>query len=73
MSADSENKHTTDLTKLHLWQIQWVRDILFLVIIFCGLWVGYVMRDITVPLLVALLLAYLFEPVISYLANNPKL
>jgi len=37
------------------------------------LWVGYVMRDITVPLLVALLLAYLFEPVISYLANNPKL
>jgi predicted PurR-regulated permease PerM len=73
MSADSENKHTTDITKLHLWQIQWVRDILFLVIIFCGLWVGYVMRDITVPLLVALLLAYLFEPVISYLANNPKL
>jgi len=73
MSADSENKHTTDITKLHLWQIQWVRDVLFLVIIFCGLWVGYVMRDITVPLLVALLLAYLFEPVISYLANNPKL
>ena len=73
MSADSENKHTTDITKLHLWQIQCVRDVLFLVIIFCGLWVGYVMRDITVPLLVALLLAYLFEPVISYLANNPKL
>jgi predicted PurR-regulated permease PerM len=30
------------------------------------------MRNITIPLLVALLLAYLFEPLISYLSDNPK-
>ena len=30
------------------------------------------MRDITIPLLIALLLAYLFEPLISFLANHPK-
>jgi predicted PurR-regulated permease PerM len=70
---DGSSKSTNhDLTKLHLWQIQWVRDLLLLLIVFCGVWLGYAMRDITIPLLVALLLAYLFEPLISYLGDNPK-
>jgi predicted PurR-regulated permease PerM len=70
---DGSSKSTKhDLTKLHLWQIQWVRDLFLLLIVFCGVWLGYAMRDITIPLLVALLLAYLFEPLISYLADNPK-
>jgi len=30
------------------------------------------MRDITIPLLVALLLAYLFEPLVSFLEHNKK-
>jgi predicted PurR-regulated permease PerM len=68
----NEDNQQRDLTKLHLWQIQWVRDLLLLLIIVCGIWLGYAMRDITIPLLVALLLAYLFEPLISYLANHPK-
>ncbi len=71
---EDESTKTTqhDITKLHLWQIQWVRDLLLLIIVICAIWLGYAMRDITIPLLVALLLAYLFEPLISALADNPK-
>ncbi|MGY8752495.1 MAG: AI-2E family transporter [Phycisphaerales bacterium] len=69
---DGCNKQKPDLTRLHLWQIQWVRDLFLLLIIVCGIWLGYAMRDITIPLLIALLLAYLFEPLISFLANHPK-
>ncbi len=64
---ENENNPQHDITKLHLWQIQWVRDLFLLVIIVCGVWLGYAMRDITIPLLVALLLAYLFEALISLL------
>ncbi len=72
MSGDSDQFVQHDVTKLHLWQIQWVRDLFLILIVVCGIWLGYAMRDITIPLLVALLLAYLFEPLISFLANNPK-
>ena len=72
MTGDPDKPVQHDLTKLHLWQIQWVRDFLLLLLMVCGIWLGYVMRDITIPLLVALLLAYLFEPVISLLADHPK-
>ena len=72
MAGDSDNFVQHDVTKLHLWQIQWVRDLLLLLIVVFAVWLGYAMRDITIPLLVALLLAYLFEPLISFLANNPK-
>lgn len=72
MAAEPKNSTRHDLTKLHLWQIQWVRDLFLILFVVCSIWVGYAMRDITVPLLVALLLAYLFEPLISSLANNPK-
>ena len=68
-SGDNQNH---DLMKLHLWQIQWVRDLFCVFAVFFLIWLGYAMRDITIPLLVALLLAYLFEPLISYLANHPK-
>jgi|TARA_B110000196_G_C21116966_1_gene651071 predicted PurR-regulated permease PerM len=72
MSGKSEDQQPRDVSELHLWQIQWVRDsFLILTIIFC-VWLGYAMRDITVPLLVALLLAYLFEPLISFLEHNKK-
>ena len=72
MTGDSEQPTPNDITKLHLWQIQWVRDLLLIFVIICGVWLGYAMRNITIPLLVALLLAYLFEPLISFLADNPK-
>ena len=72
MTGGSEQPTQHDITKLHLWQIQWVRDLILILIVICGIWLGYAMRNITIPLLVALLFAYLFEPLISFLANHPK-
>ena len=72
MAGDSKKPTQYDITKLHLWQIQWVRDLILILVVICSVWLGYVMRNITIPLLVALLLAYLFDPLISYLADNPK-
>lgn len=72
MAGRSGKKKQNDITKLHLWQIQWVRDLFLVVAVISGVWLGYAMRDITIPLLVALLLAYLFEPLISYLSQHPQ-
>ncbi len=56
------------LTQLRIWQIQAVRDVLFVASIVGVVWVGYALRAVTVPLLVALLLAYLFEPLVARLS-----
>jgi predicted PurR-regulated permease PerM len=58
------------IANLHLWQIQAVRDVLFILAIVALVWAGYAMRTVTVPLLVALTLAYLFEPLVSYLTRR---
>ena len=50
---------------LHLWQIQPVRDILLVALIFFIFSLGYKLSVVTVPLLLALTLAYLFEPVVT--------
>lgn len=54
----------------HLWQIQPVRDVLILLGVFGLLYLGYVLRTVTVPLLLALLLAYLLEPVVRRLEKT---
>ena len=51
---------------MHLWQIQAVRDVLLVAAAVGLIWIGYALRTVTVPLLVALLLAYLFEPFIAW-------
>ncbi|MGQ0627803.1 MAG: AI-2E family transporter [Phycisphaerales bacterium] len=51
--------------RMHLWQIQPVRDLLILVAILGILYLGKVLSLVTVPLLLALLLAYLFEPLVQ--------
>lgn len=48
----------------HLWQIQPVRDLLVIAAIFGFFWLGYKLSVVTVPLLLALTLAYVFEPLI---------
>ncbi|MCH2138860.1 MAG: AI-2E family transporter [Phycisphaerales bacterium] len=53
----------------HLWQIRPVRDVLLIAVVVGLLWLGYALRDITVPLLVALLLAYLCEPMVAAMAR----
>lgn len=54
----------SDWRSLHLWQIQPVRDLLVIAGVFGVVYLGYALRLVTVPLLLALLLAYLFEPVV---------
>lgn len=56
---------STELHRLHLWQMQPVRDVLVIGAIAGAIYAGYAMRTVTVPLLIALALAYLFEPVVS--------
>ena len=45
---------------------------LFVAAVLGLVWAGYALRAVTVPLLVALLLAYLFEPLIEKLCRHPK-
>ena len=49
----------------HLWQIQPVRDLLVIAAIFGFFWLGYKLSVVTVPLLLAITLAYVFEPLIK--------
>lgn len=53
----------------HLWQIQPVRDILVLLAIIFVFWLGYEISIVTVPLLLAIALAYVFEPVVKWMTK----
>lgn len=58
--------------QLHLWQIQPVRDALVLAAVLGLLYLGYVLSLVTVPLLLALALAYLFEPLVRRLTYRRR-
>ena len=58
-----------DWRSLHLWQIQWVRDVLIIAGVVLLVWLGRVLSLVTVPLLLAVLLAYLFEPLVARLTR----
>lgn len=72
MASERPNKlaDTTDWRRLRLWHIQPVRDLLVLSLVFGVFYLGYVLRAITVPMLLALLLAYLFEPLVKKLTRS---
>jgi predicted PurR-regulated permease PerM len=55
---------------MHLWQMQPIRDVLLGLGIFALIIVGQKTSVVTVPLLLAILLAYLFEPVICWLMGR---
>ncbi|MFM7133764.1 MAG: AI-2E family transporter, partial [Planctomycetota bacterium] len=57
-----------DLRTVHLWHLQPVRDLLVIGAIAGTVYAGYAMRTVTVPLLIALALAYLVEPIVSRLS-----
>ena len=59
------NPAPPDVRTLHIWQIQSVRDVLVIALVAGLVYVGYALRTVTVPLLIALALAYLVEPVVS--------
>ncbi len=50
----------------HLWQIAAVRDLFWIGFFLFILWAGYSLRGIFTPVLIGLLLAYLFSPSITY-------
>ena len=60
----------TSFDRKHLWEIQAVRDVLLIAGGLSLLWLGYALSSITVPLLVALLLAYLVEPLVEGLGRR---
>jgi predicted PurR-regulated permease PerM len=62
-----------DWKSLHPWQIQWVRDVLVFLAVLGLLWVGQKTSVVTVPLLLAVLFAYLFEPVIVWTMRRLKI
>ncbi|HRJ49004.1 MAG: AI-2E family transporter [Phycisphaeraceae bacterium] len=53
-----------DWRQMHLWQMQPVRDGLVIAAVVGLLYLGKLVSIVTVPMLLALLLAYLFEPLI---------
>jgi len=69
-SNENADRETPRIATLHLWQFQFVRDILVVGLVFALIWAGYALRAVTVPLLIALVLAYLFEPLIAWLQQR---
>lgn len=70
--SDGPLSHDVDsLARVRIWQIQAFRDLLFVGAVLGIVWVGYALRAVTVPLLVALLLAYLFEPIVVRFSKRP--
>jgi predicted PurR-regulated permease PerM len=61
-----------DWHALHLWQIQPVRDVLLGLAIFGLLYLGFLISIVTIPIMLAALLAYLFEPVIQKLCSTKR-
>src|SRR5262245_24303773 len=59
-----------DWRRVHLWQIQPVRDLLMVAAAVGVVWLGYRLSIVTVPMLLALLLAYLFEPLVRRLTRG---
>jgi len=60
-------------SRLHLWQVQYVRDILMILGVIALFWLGQKLSIVTVPVLLAILFAYLFEPVIQWLMRRTRL
>jgi predicted PurR-regulated permease PerM len=56
---------------LHLWQIQPIRDVLVVAAVVGLIYLGYRLSLVTVPILLAMLLAYLFEPLVRRMAVTP--
>jgi predicted PurR-regulated permease PerM len=72
--TDGQDTRTgRELTRLHLWQIQGVRDVLVVAAVVGVLWLGYALRFVTVPLLVALGLAYLVEPLVQSMCRRLRM
>lgn len=59
-----------DPSSRHLWQIAAARDLIVLILIAAALWLVYTLREIFMPLLIALVLAHVFNPVVTFLEEK---
>lgn len=57
---------------MHLWEIQPVRDLLVVASVLAVVYLGSVLSVVTVPLLLALALAYLFEPLVRKVTRTGR-
>lgn len=67
--TNTPEKPGSDWKTQHLWQIQPVRDVLLFAAIFGILYLGWLLSVVTVPILIATGLAYLFEPLVKRLTG----
>lgn len=58
---------------MHLWQFQPLRDVMVVALVLGLLWLGQKISIVTVPVLLAIMLAYLFEPVIRWATLRTQL
>ncbi|MEN0020359.1 MAG: hypothetical protein AAF747_05705, partial [Planctomycetota bacterium] len=65
-----DNAKDRDWRSMHLWQIQPVRDVLLVFAILALIGLARTLSIVTVPLLLAILLAYLFEPLIQLVTKR---
>ncbi len=57
----------------HLWQIQPVRDLMMIAAVLLIIYVGYLTRLVTVPMLLAMALAYMFEPLVGRVTRGGRI
>lgn len=73
MSHDDQKAPRDAWPHLHLWQIQPLRDLLVLAAVMGIVYLGYVLSIVTVPILLALALAYLFEPLVRRMTDGGRI
>ncbi len=71
--VDPTGRKPIDVARLHIWQVQAVRDVLVVALIVVAIWAGYALRFVTVPLLLAFALAYLVEPLVQWICAALKI
>ncbi len=75
MPGDAESDNPTNKNRWpdrHLWEIQPIRDLGVLAAAAGLVYLGHALSVVTVPLLLALALAYLFEPVVQRMVGRLK-
>ncbi|MCO6436592.1 MAG: AI-2E family transporter [Phycisphaerae bacterium] len=58
-------KRSRSLATLHLWEIAALREVIILVLALGLLWAAYMLRGVLFPILVAIALAYVVDPVVT--------
>lgn len=57
----------------HLWEYQWFRDLVMLLVVAVVVLLAYSLRAVIIPMLVALALAYAFHPLITWLHEKARI